>query len=282
MQARTRGGGRLPPTLREVLFARIVALPECAQTVIGVAAVAGGRVDHDILAQVAGLADEDLLDGLRDAVGSHVLVTGPAGAGGDYEFRHALLQEAAYDDLLPGERQRLHRAFAEALSAKGPGSGAIAAGHWGELAYHWAAARDEPRAFEASVRAGEAAARAFAFADARRHDERALESWTMVDDPETLAGIDRVDLLGRAAEAAWLSGKFAPRGRSPARGRRHARDRCRPDPPRRCPRAARARPVGEHRDRGSPGSPRAGDGDHADRPAHTRAGARPVRVRPGA
>src|SRR4051794_12005618 len=108
---------RLPPTLREVLFARIVALPECAQTVIGVAAVAGGRVDHDILAQVAGLADEDLLDGLRDAVGSHVLVTGPAGAGGDYEFRHALLQEAAYDDLLPGERQRLHRAFAEALAA---------------------------------------------------------------------------------------------------------------------------------------------------------------------
>jgi DNA-binding CsgD family transcriptional regulator/tetratricopeptide (TPR) repeat protein len=199
-------GGRLPPTLREVLFARIVALPQCAQTVIGVAAVAGGRVDHDILAQVAGLADEDLLDGLRDAVGSHVLVTGPAGAGGDYEFRHALLQEAAYDDLLPGERQRLHRAFAEALAARVPGSGAIAAGHWGELAYHWSAARDESRAFEASVRAGEAAARAFAFADARRHDERALESWTTVGDPEALAGIDRVDLLGRAAEAAWLAG----------------------------------------------------------------------------
>jgi DNA-binding CsgD family transcriptional regulator/tetratricopeptide (TPR) repeat protein len=198
--------GRLPPTLREVLFARIVALPECAQTVIGVAAVAGGRVDHDILAHVAGLADEDLLDGLRDAVGSHILVTGPAGAGGDYEFRHALLQEAAYDDLLPGERQRLHRAFAEALAARVPGSGALAAGHWGELAYHWAAARDEPRAFEASVRAGEAAARAFAFADARRHDERALESWSMVEDPETLAGIDRVELLGRAAEAAWLAG----------------------------------------------------------------------------
>src|SRR3954470_17561910 len=198
--------GRLPPTLREVLLTRIVALPECAQTVIGVAAVAGGRVDHDVLARVANLAETDLLDGLRDAVGSHVLVTGPAGAGGDYEFRHALLQEAAYDDLLPGERQRLHRAFAEALAARGPGTGAIAAGHWGELAYHWSAARDEPRAFEASVRAGEAAARAFAFADARRHDERALESWTIVGDPEALAGIDRVELLVRAAEAAWLAG----------------------------------------------------------------------------
>ncbi|HEX6867630.1 MAG TPA: LuxR C-terminal-related transcriptional regulator, partial [Candidatus Limnocylindrales bacterium] len=133
--------------------------------------------------------------------------SGEGGAGAsDYEFRHALLQEAAYDDLLPGERQRLHRAFAEALAGRGPGSGAIAAGHWAELAYHWSAARDETRAFEASVRAGEAAARAFAFADARRHNERALESWPMVDDPEALAGIDRVELLGRAAEAAWLAG----------------------------------------------------------------------------
>ncbi len=201
-------GGRLPPTLREVLLARIVALPECAQTVIGVAAVAGGRVDHDLLAHVAGLADEDLLDGLREAVGSQILVAGTAAdeVAGDYGFRHALLQEAAYDDLLPGERQRLHRGFAEALAARGPGSGAIAAGHWGELAYHWSAARDERQAFEASVRAGEAAARAFAFADARRHDERALESWAMVEGPEALAGIDRVELLGRAAEAAWLSG----------------------------------------------------------------------------
>ena len=56
------------------------------------------------------------------------------------------------------------------------------------------------------MRAGEAAARAFAFADARRHDERALESWATIDDPEALAGIDRVELLGRAAEAAWLAG----------------------------------------------------------------------------
>ena len=89
---------------------------------------------------------------------------------------------------------------------RGPGSGAIAAGHWGELAYHWSAARDDRRAFEASVRAGDAAARAFAFADARRHDERALESGRWSTTAETLAGIDRVDLLGRAAEAAWLSG----------------------------------------------------------------------------
>ena len=200
--------GRLPPTLREVLLARIVALPERAQAVIGVAAVAGRRVDHDLLARVAAMDDADLLDALRTAVGSHVLVTGSDSDGedGDYAFRHALLQEAAYDDLLPGERQRLHRAFAEALAERGAGSGAIAAGHWAELAYHWSAARDDRRAFEASILAGEAAARAFAFADARRHDERALELWSTIDEPASVAGIDRLALLDRAAVAAWLSG----------------------------------------------------------------------------
>src|SRR4029077_8773990 len=123
--------------------------------------------DHDLLARVAAMDGGELVESLRIAVGSQVLVAGSEGCGneGDYAFRHALLQEAAYDDLLPGERQRLHRAFAEALADRGPGTGAMAAGHWAVLAYHWSAARDGQRAFEASVRAGEAAAMAFAFAD---------------------------------------------------------------------------------------------------------------------
>jgi DNA-binding CsgD family transcriptional regulator/tetratricopeptide (TPR) repeat protein len=200
--------GPIPPTLREVLLARLVALPDAAQRVVEVAAVAGRRVDHDLLADVAGMDDPALIDGLRGAVGGHVLVTS-AGSGdtveGDYAFRHALLQEAAYDDLLPGERQRLHRAFAEALAARGPGSGAPAAGHWAELAWHWSAARDVRRSFEASVRATEAATSAYAFVDAQRHGERALEQWPAVDGAAEVAGMDRAALLDRVAQAAWLN-----------------------------------------------------------------------------
>ncbi|MGK2850029.1 MAG: helix-turn-helix transcriptional regulator, partial [Candidatus Limnocylindrales bacterium] len=208
MAGQDGGLGRLPPTLRQVLLARIAALPDAAQSVVGVAAVAGRHVEHDLLARVAGIDDRALLDALRTAVERQVLVTGAEarGATDGYAFRHALLQEAAYEELLPGERQRLHRAFAEALAAQGPGSGALEAGHWAELAHHWAAARDTRRAFEASVRAGTAAARAYAFADACRHDEQALEAWSLVDDAEAIAGFDRVALLDRAAVAAWLSG----------------------------------------------------------------------------
>jgi ATP/maltotriose-dependent transcriptional regulator MalT len=201
--------GPLPPTLRDVLLARLVALPENAQTVIRVAAVAGRGVDHDLLAEVAGMPDRDLDEALRSAIGEQVLVTGAyadSEHGADYAFRHALLQEAAYDDLLPGERQRLHRSFASALASRMPGAGALAAGHWAELAHHWWNARDDRHAFEAFVRAGGEAAKAFAFADGRRYDERALDLWGAVSDAEALAGIDHAALLARAAEGALLSG----------------------------------------------------------------------------
>ena len=55
--------------------------------------------------------DDEVLDGLRNLVAHHVLV--PIDTG--YRFRHALLQEAVYDELLPGERTRLHTAIAESL-----------------------------------------------------------------------------------------------------------------------------------------------------------------------
>ncbi len=202
-----RERGPLPPTLHGILVTRLAAAPELAQTVIGAAAVAGRRVEHGLLAGVAGLDEADLLDGLRSAVSSQLLVVEADARGGDvYAFRHALLQEAAYEELLPGERRRLHRAVAEAIAGQDPGAGVSAAWHWSELAFHWSAARDELRAFEASVRAGEAAERNFAFADAARHEELALDAWSGIEDAEGIAGMDRIALLGRAAQSAWLSG----------------------------------------------------------------------------
>ena len=62
---------------------------------------AGARA-HRLLAAVAGLPEPALVEALREAVAQHVLVQDAGG----YAFRHALLQEAAYADLLPGERDR--------------------------------------------------------------------------------------------------------------------------------------------------------------------------------
>ena len=68
-----------------------------------------------LLAAVAGLAEDDLIEALRAAVGANILLATPDGDG--YRFRHSLVREAVGDDLLPGERSRLNRRYAEALEA---------------------------------------------------------------------------------------------------------------------------------------------------------------------
>jgi DNA-binding CsgD family transcriptional regulator/tetratricopeptide (TPR) repeat protein len=203
-----RAGGRLPPTLREILLAHIAVVPDSATAVLRVAAVAGRRVEHDLLAEVAALPEETLHEGLRAAVGGHLLIVESDAGPERYAFRHALVQEVVYDELLPGERRNLHRAFAEALDARVPGRGASEAGHWAELAHHWAAARQDDRAFDASLRAAGAAMSSFAFGAALLGYERALELWDGIDDPGAVAGIDRLELLRRAGLAALLAADY--------------------------------------------------------------------------
>jgi DNA-binding CsgD family transcriptional regulator/tetratricopeptide (TPR) repeat protein len=117
-----------------------------------------------------------------------------------FTFRHALVREALYDDLLPGERTAVHARFADALEsdAERAGSASLAA----ELAYHWHSAHDVPRALEASVKAGTTAENVYAFADAHAQFERALELWDRVPAAESRTGLDRAGLLERAAGAA--------------------------------------------------------------------------------
>ena len=63
-----------------------------------------------------------------------------------YRFRHALVHEAVYDDLLPGERVRLHARVASLLSDHPEWLDGGASALAGELACHWYAAHDVPRA----------------------------------------------------------------------------------------------------------------------------------------
>jgi DNA-binding NarL/FixJ family response regulator len=199
------GSGELPATLRDLVRGRVQTLPERAQQVLEVVAVAGRRVSHRLLAAVASV-DEQLVGALRAAVGSQLLVTVPGEDG--YEVRHALLREVIEADLLPGERARLHAGLARALTdwpELAEGSPAVAAA---ELAAHWDAAGDPTRALPARVGAGLAADRARAFPEAHRHYERALRLWDQVSDPGRAAGLDRVELLTRAADAAGASGRI--------------------------------------------------------------------------
>ncbi|MEK8109902.1 hypothetical protein NKG94_46710 [Micromonospora sp. M12] len=105
----------------------------------------GTRFAHDLLAEVAGLPEAELEDALRATVAAQLVV---ADRDGDYEFRHALVREAVHDELLPGEHARLHARFAAAIEAQ---PHLVAVGRApAEIAHHWYAAHDHPRALVAA------------------------------------------------------------------------------------------------------------------------------------
>jgi predicted ATPase len=132
--------GVLPPSLREVLLTRVVRLGSGTRWLLQVAAAAGPGATQPLLAAAAGMDDQQLLEGLREAVDQQRLRPDPGGDG--YLFRHALLAEAVYAELLPGERVGLHTALAAALEAGIEGGGPPAS-RAARLAYHWAAAGDQ-------------------------------------------------------------------------------------------------------------------------------------------
>ena len=193
----------LPPSLREVLLTRVVRLGRGTQRVLGVAAAAGPGVGQPLLAAVAGMGEAALLEGLREAVDQQLLLPEPGGDG--YVFRHALVAEAVYGQLLAGERVRLHTALASALEA-GLAAGDAPATRAARIAHHWSAAGQQPRALSASAEAAAAAEGVYAFAEAQLQLERVLGLWERVADAEQRAGMDRVSLLSRCAEAAYAAG----------------------------------------------------------------------------
>jgi DNA-binding CsgD family transcriptional regulator/tetratricopeptide (TPR) repeat protein len=199
------GSGELPTTLRGLLRGRVQTLPDPAQQVLTVVAVAGRRVSHQLLAAVAGLDDEQLVGALRAGVAGQLLVTRPGREG--YDVRHALLREVIDADLLPGERARLHAGLAQTLTEQPELADGLPAVAAAELAAHWDAAGEPTRALPARVQAGLAAERANAFPEAQRHYERALELWKQVTDPDRAAGLEQAELLTRAAVTAESSGR---------------------------------------------------------------------------
>ena len=197
-------GEPLPDSLRDTLLARVEARSTVVRDLLGIAAVTGRTVDHALLSAVAELSEDELTGALREAVENYLLAPDRTAVG--YSFRHALLREAIYSDLLPGERRNLHLKVAQTLSAEPTLPGAKAAGA-AELAHHWYAAGELPAALAAFVRAGVAAEGLCAPGKAWEHYERALEIWDRVAPEPGELPLERLEVLRRAAEAALMTGE---------------------------------------------------------------------------
>ncbi|WP_405825386.1 AAA family ATPase [Streptomyces sp. NBC_01390] len=192
--------GGVPSGLADVLLIRFEQLSDTAQQVLRTAAVAGRRVEHELLSDAVRLPEDELESALREAVGRQVLVPGE---GDTYSFRHALAREAVYADLLPGERSRLHGAFARLLAGRGRPAESAA-----ERAHHYRESHDLAEALTASLEAADHAHRVGAPAEELRHLEAALDMWPAVEAGArpTGEGVDTVTLMLRASAAAAHAG----------------------------------------------------------------------------
>ncbi|MDR7383131.1 helix-turn-helix transcriptional regulator [Promicromonospora iranensis] len=191
----------LPWTLTEVLRTRLERLDPEVQQVLRIASVAGRRVREELLRSAAarwGALDVDTA--LREAVTQQVLVV----SGAHLEFRHALLAEALYADLLPGERSAVHRAYLAVIEQDGPDGMPI--GSAAERAHHAFEGHDLPAALSASRDAALRARRLLAPEEELKHWEQVLALWESVPDAEERIGSDRVAVALSAGEAAARAG----------------------------------------------------------------------------
>ncbi|GAA4734093.1 helix-turn-helix transcriptional regulator [Isoptericola chiayiensis] len=195
-------GGPLPWSLADVLHARLQDLPAPVHHLVRLASVGGRRVAEDLLLAVAartpGLdGDGAAVTAVHGAVAHQVLTLEED----HLAFRHALVAEALYTDLLPGERAAAHRTFLAAL-LDDPDLGSAA-----ERAHHALQGHDLTTALTSSWAAAQRARELLAPAEQRRHLEEVLSLWESVPDAADLIGHDRVHVALAAAGAAARHGQ---------------------------------------------------------------------------
>ncbi|MFA7765563.1 helix-turn-helix transcriptional regulator [Streptomyces sp. NRRL S-448] len=214
----------LTESLRDLLLVRVEVLPDETQRLVRIVAEGGSTVEYPLLRAVAGLTEDELIEALRAAVGANILLATPDGDG--YRFRHSLVREAVSDDLLPGERARVNRRYAEAMEADGTLVRA-AEERVIRLASYWYQANDPAKALPAVLAASVTARRRHAYSEQLRLLERAMDLWDSAPedvrealrpadytevyppcgcDPATTA-LQRLDLLAEATVAARYGGE---------------------------------------------------------------------------
>jgi predicted ATPase len=203
---RDRSGGRaesgqqrlvVPSTLHDTLMARLDRASG-AKDVAQTAAVLGREFSEALLAAVSPLDPETLASALDELVDAELLFRGTP-PHTSYIFKHALVQDAAYETLLLSRRQQLHARTAEALEQTFPD---IAESQPELLAHHYDAAGMADRAIAYWQRAAARSSAAFNYAEAEHQLARAIALVPqLVDDRQKPIELDLQMALGKAYRA---------------------------------------------------------------------------------
>jgi adenylate cyclase len=195
---------QVPATLHGLMLSRVDRLERAERQVIQEAAVIGPRFEVPLLKAVS--SEPAAVDAALDAlVGADLVTPGP-----DHRFRHGLLQEIVYQNILVARRTELHSRVGAALETQGVGNPEslerlVALGH------HWALGADKRRGAGYLMAAGDWARGMYANADAIQHYQRALDALEHCDAGETerLVARERMaDLLGPTGRRGTALGEY--------------------------------------------------------------------------
>ncbi len=167
-------GIAIPDSLQGSLLARLDRLDPAAKDIAQIGATIGREFNRDLLRSVAQQNDQALDAGLEQLVAADIVqpVWLPASGGKAFAFRHALIQDAAYQSLLLARRRQYHAAIGGILLVDFP---EIAAAQPELVAQHLTSADQVEAAIEAWQRAADSAINRGAYAEARAHVLRGLE-----------------------------------------------------------------------------------------------------------
>jgi class 3 adenylate cyclase/predicted ATPase len=164
-------GRKIPATLHDSLMARLDRLGP-AKEVIQVGAVIGSEFSYELLHTVHPVAEQDLQRALRSLTDAELLYVRGIAPDASYQFKHALIREAAYEALLKSRRKELHRRVALTIDEQFP---ALKEAHPELLARHWTEAGEAEPAITEWTTAGKAAEARNAFKEALESYQQALE-----------------------------------------------------------------------------------------------------------
>jgi DNA-binding CsgD family transcriptional regulator len=167
----------LPPTVREVILARLERLSDAARRVADAAAVIGTRFEHELLREVVGLSDAEFVTALDELRNLQIIREVATNDDLRYDFAHPLLRKSLYTELGTARARMLHASVARALETS---YGDKVDAHADELAVHFARAGGgdaAPKALHYLVAAGRSALARYADREAVDYLRLALERW---------------------------------------------------------------------------------------------------------
>jgi predicted ATPase/class 3 adenylate cyclase len=191
---------QIPETLQGSLLARLDRLGVDAKEIAQIAATIGREFDRSLLCMIADKPEKEVGAALQRLAASQIVLPGGSLRGGGFLFRHALIQEAAYQSLLLSRRRQYHKRIAEILDSRFP---EIATAQPELIAQHYTASGLPECAIPYWLAAARRALERYANLEAIAHAQRGLEqSSTVSADLKTTELMDLTLALGYAQRRA--------------------------------------------------------------------------------